>query len=90
LAFKRKLSSVHYKILTEDDVTNVRNQFYLDIETLRTEAIDRHKNNSTGDIPWWMWVLLAWFASDNIMNWLASPIFFYPLIMLGSICLALH
>jgi hypothetical protein len=90
LAFKRKLSSVHYKILTEDDVTNVRNQFYLDIETLRTEAIDRHKNNSTGDIPWWMWILLAWFASDNIMNWLASPIFFYPLIMLGSICLALH
>jgi hypothetical protein len=90
LAFKRKLSSVHYKILTEDDVTNVRNQFYLDIETLRTEAIDRHKNNSTGDIPWWMWVLLAWFASDNIMNWLASPIFFYPLIMLGSICLVLH
>jgi hypothetical protein len=90
LAFKRKLSSVHYKILTEDDVTNVRNQFYLDIETLRTEAIDRHKNNSTGDIPWWMWILLAWFASDNIMNWLASPIFFYPLIMLGSICLVLH
>jgi hypothetical protein len=90
LAFKRKLSSVHYKILSEDEVTNVRNNFYKDIEMLRSEAIDRHRNNSTGDIPWWMWVLLAWFASDNIMSWLASPLFFYPLIMIGSICLVLH
>jgi hypothetical protein len=90
LAFKRKLSSVHYKILSEDEVTNVRNKFYEDIEMLRSEAIDRHRNNSTGDIPWWMWVLLAWFASDNIMSWLASPLFFYPLIMIASICLVLH
>ena len=90
MAFKRKLSSVHYKILSEDEVTNVRNKFYEDIEMLRSEATDRHRNNSTGDIPWWMWVLLAWFASDNIMSWLASPLFFYPLIMIASICLVLH
>ena len=90
LAFKRKLSSVHYKILTEEEVTTVRNKFYEDIEFCREEAIARHRSNAAGDVPWWMWVLLAWFASDNIMNWLASPLFFYPLILLASVCLVLH
>lgn len=35
-----------------------------------------------------MYVLLAWFASDNIMGWLASPILFYPLILIGCGLLA--
>jgi hypothetical protein len=54
------------------------------------EAIRSHQTNDSGNIPWWMWVLLAWFASDNIMSWLASPIFFFPLMFLSSICLVLH
>lgn len=89
-AFKRKLSSVHFKILTQEEVTSVRNKFYEDIEFSFEEAITRHRSNTSSDIPWWMWVLLAWFASDNIMNWLSSPIFFYPLIMIGSICMVLQ
>ena len=36
----------------------------------------------------WLYVLLAWFASDNIMGYLASPILFYPLVLLGSIAFA--
>lgn len=90
LAFKRKLSSVHYKILSEDEVTKVRNKFNEDTDASLQEALDRHRNNAAGEIPWWMWVLLAWFASDNIMNWLASPIFFYPLILIASIVLTMH
>ena len=38
----------------------------------------------------WMWIALAWFASDNIMGWLASPILFYPLIMIAGICVVLQ
>lgn len=38
-------------------------------------------------IPYWMYALLAWFASDNIMGWLSSPILFYPLILIGSLLL---
>lgn len=81
---------MHYKILSEEEVTNVRNKFYEDIEFCREEAIARHRSTAAGDVPWWMWVLLAWFASDNILNWLASPLFFYPLILLSSVCLVLH
>ncbi len=38
-------------------------------------------------VPYWMYVLLAWFASDNIMGWLSSPILFYPLVLIGSLLL---
>lgn len=35
-----------------------------------------------------MYILLAWFASDNIMSWLSSPILFYPLILLFALLTA--
>lgn len=90
MVFKRKLSSVSFKIISEEEITNVRNKFYEDIEFAFEEAIARHRSSSTGDVPFWLWVLLAWFASDNIMNWIASPILFYPLLLLASLCLVLH
>ena len=31
------------------------------------------------------YVLLAWFASDNIIGYVASPILYYPLVIFGSI-----
>lgn len=88
--FGSKMSTVHLKILSEEEVGRVRNKFYEDIDYLREEAIQRHRSSSTGDIPFWFWVLLAWFASDNIMGWIASPILFYPLLLISAICLVLH
>jgi hypothetical protein len=41
MAFRRKLSSVHSKIITEDDITTVRNKFYEDIESAYEDAIAR-------------------------------------------------
>jgi hypothetical protein len=32
-----------------------------------------------------MYVLLAFFASDNILNWLSSPFLFYPIVFIASI-----
>ena len=78
------------KIITEEEVTSVRNKFYEDIDYLFEEAIQRHRSSSTGDIPWWIWAMLAWFASDNVMNWIASPILFYPLVMVCTLIVALH
>ena len=31
-----------------------------------------------------MYVLLVWFASDNVMGWLSSPILFYPIMMIAT------
>jgi hypothetical protein len=34
----------------------------------------------------WFYAVFAWFASDNIISWLSSPILFYPLMLIG-VCL---
>jgi hypothetical protein len=41
-------------------------------------------------VPIWLWVLLAFFAFDNIMSWLSSPLFFYPLVFIGGCIMMLY
>ena len=41
-------------------------------------------------MPVWLWIALAWFASDNIAGYLTSPILFYPLVILAGIAVILH
>lgn len=45
--------------------------------------MSRHRNIAIQTVPYWAWVMLAWFASDNIISWLSSPILFYPLVLIG-------
>jgi len=49
------------------------------------EAIRKHHNVQSTSVPWWIYGLLAFFAFDNVLAWLASPIFFYPVIMIGGL-----
>ena len=36
-------------------------------------------------VPWWLWAVLAFFAADNLMSWLSSPLIFYPaMLVLGA------
>jgi membrane-bound ClpP family serine protease len=32
-----------------------------------------------------MYLLLAFFAADNVLSWLTSPLIFYPLLLVVSI-----
>lgn len=41
-------------------------------------------------MPIWLWIALAWFASDNIAGYMTSPIVFYPMILILGICVILH
>ena len=41
-------------------------------------------------MPIWLWVALAWFASDNVAGYLMSPILFYPIILIAGVCVILH
>ena len=41
-------------------------------------------------MPVWLWVALAWFASDNIAGYMMSPIVFYPMMLILGICMILH
>ena len=60
------------------------------MESEYVAAIRDHKNIQDTKVPVWLWVALVWFASDNVAGWLASPIFFYPLVIITGICVVLH
>lgn len=75
------------RILTEQEISSVNTKFLEDIDFTFEEALARHRNIVMQDIPMWMYVLLAWFASDNILGWLSSPLLFYPLVIIGSLLL---
>ena len=78
------------KVIPEQDITTVRDKFVEDAEREYEEAIARHRNITTASIPFAFWVALAWFASDNVMGWLSSPILFYPLVILAGILVILY
>jgi hypothetical protein len=48
------------------------------------------KNIQDTSVPTWLWIVLAWFASDNIAGYLTSPILFYPLVIVAGIAVILH
>lgn len=66
----------------------MRQKFSRDADMMYEEALLKHRNIAQGGVPVYIWVAMAWFASDNILGWFSSPILFYPLtlilIMLGA------
>lgn len=79
---KRSMTQMYERLLSEQDMNKVRDKFYEDIEFVLEEAIRKHHNIQATSIPWWIYLLLAFFAADNVMGWLSSPLIFYPLMLI--------
>ena len=75
------LSTQYSRLLTEEDLNRVKDKFQEDIDFVLEEAIRKHHNVQSTTIPWWIYLVLAFFAADNVLSWLASPFIFYPLVM---------
>ena len=75
------LSSKYSRLLTEEDLNRVRDKFQEDIDFVLEEAIRKHHNFQSTSIPWWIYLVLVFFAADNVLSWLTSPFIFYPLII---------
>ena len=41
-------------------------------------------------MPTWLYIALIWFASDNIMGYLQSPILFYPLVLIAGCLITVY
>ena len=79
---------MYARLLSEQEINKVRDKFQEDIEFVLEEAVRKHHNIQATSVPWWIYLLLAFFAADNIIGWLASPLFFYPLVVvLGGVSL---
>jgi len=77
----RTLSSRFGRLLEESEMATVKSRFQEDVKKELEEALRKHHGHSDGSIPKFFWVLLLFFASDNILGWIYSPILFYPFVI---------
>lgn len=93
MGFRRSRSSIaisSIRILTDEEVSRVKQKFDEETEFAYDEALRAHKNIQDTKVPVWLWLLLVWFASDNVAGYLTSPIFFYPMVLLAGIAVIMH
>lgn len=81
----RSNSMMYAKLLTEADINRVRDKFYEDANIQLEEAIRKHQNVSMGGTPLWLYIVLVYFAYDDIFRMLANPLLFYPIMLVSSI-----
>lgn len=79
---------MYARLLSEQEINKVRDKFQEDTDFVLEEAIRKHHNIQATTIPWWIYLLLAFFAADNVIGWLSSPLIFYPIVLiLGGVSL---
>jgi hypothetical protein len=76
---------IYQKLLSEADINRVKDKYYEDVNIQLEDAIRKHQNVSMGGTPLWLYVVLVYFAYDDIFRMLANPILFYPLVLVSSI-----
>jgi len=85
---RRSMTQIYERLLSEQELNKVKDKFYEDIEFVLEEAIRKHHNIQATSIPWWIYLMLAFFAADNVMGWISSPFIFYPLMLiLGGVAM---
>ena len=81
----RKSSLGNKFVLTAEEVNRVRDKFVVEIDSAYEEAIRKHRGVPATAVPFWLWLVLLFFAFDNIVGYMASPILYYPFILIGSL-----
>lgn len=81
---------LHGKLLSESDINKVKDKFKDDCQNVLEEALRKHHNLSGGATPLWLYVILVYFAYDDIFRMMANPILFYPLMFAVSILAMLY
>jgi hypothetical protein len=87
---KRSNTSLYGKLLSESDINRVKDKFKEDINNILEETLRKHQNIATGGTPMWLYIVLVYFAYDDIFRMLANPILFYPLVFMISIIMMLY
>ena len=75
---------MYSRLLSEQDLNKVKDTFANDIENELEEA-KRKQTPGDGQIPMWFYVILFYFAYDDILRMVMNPILFYPLLLIFSI-----
>lgn len=72
-------------VLSKEETLRIKEKFSNQINDVLENAFNKKYNrNSLQRVPKWLWLVLAYFMHDNILEWVRNPIFFMILI-LGSV-----
>jgi hypothetical protein len=63
-------------------MAKIRDKFDKDIGDILEEANDKHRNFSKSGVPIFFWFIFLFFAYDDILRYIGSPILFYPLLFI--------
>ena len=71
-------------VLSKEETLRIKNKFSNQINDVLENAFNKKYNrNSLQRVPKWLWLILAYFMHDNILEWMRNPIFFV-LLIIGS------
>ncbi len=71
-------------ILPLEECIKLKNSFVDDINDILESAFNKKYNrNSLQRVPKWLWLVLAYFMHDNIIEWMRNPLFFFLLILVS-------
>lgn len=62
-------------IFKTEETHNIKTDFRNRINKVLEEAFNKKYNRNTfQNIPFWFWIILLFFAHDNILSWIQSPL----------------
>ena len=74
--------------MSPDAIDKAKDRFFRDCDNFFDEAMDLHDGKGSGQVPTLLWIVLAYFAYEDILTWLRSPVLFYPLVCVtGILCI---
>jgi len=76
--------------LSQQEISKIKDRFYDDINLALEETKRKHHNIAIGGTPIWLYVILAYFAYDDIFRMCMNPMLFYPIMFVTSIVSMLY
>ena len=69
-------------VLSKEETIRIKNKFSNQINDVLEETFNKKYNrNSLQKVPKWLWLVLAYFMHDNVLEWMKHPILFFILIL---------
>ena len=67
-------------------------RFSDDTEAMLEDAIRKREEFKQSNVrtPWYLWLLIGIFAVDDILDWIHTPLIFYPLLLVIGVYLFLQ
>ena len=73
------------RLMSEEQINQAKDRFLEDANRALEDALRLHANIGNDGVPIWFWALFVFFAYDDVLRMLLSPILFYPTMLVVSV-----